>query len=51
MTVYIVYHRFWDDFEILEVFDSRQSADDFIVETASDEYPLETLHIMEKEVR
>ena len=51
MKVYIVHHRFWDDAEILEVFSSRASADNFIADIVSDEYPLDTLFILEKELR
>lgn len=51
MKVYIVYHRNWSDFEILEVFATEESAETYI-DTAitSNQYKYGSLFIMEKDV-
>ena len=51
MKVYITYYRDWAEFEILEVFESRELAETYI-DTAitSNQYKYGSLFIMEKDV-
>ena len=51
-TVFVVVYQQWDDFEVLEVFKKKSSAERYIEnKIANDEYgyyPIDTLHILEK---
>lgn len=53
-NVFVVLYQYWDDFEILEVFKTRSSAESYIKNKLDndeyDEYTIDTLHILEKKL-
>ena len=51
-SVFVVIYQYWDDFELMEVFKTRSSAECYIKNKIDndeyDEYTIDTLHILEK---